>query len=175
MNRVLIIGNAGSGKTTFAKKLAEKTSLPLVHLDRLYWHGSWEHLERDAFDAVLQAQLDKPRWIIDGNFNRTLPHRLQYCDTVFFFDLPVASCVTGITKRLLANYRKTRDDMGGNCEERLGKNTLSLYRNVLHFNRQHRKDYHALLSQQSHIKVVVFNNHRQAKAFLQGLHDIELI
>lgn len=31
MKRILIIGSAGSGKTTFAKALAEKTNLPLVH------------------------------------------------------------------------------------------------------------------------------------------------
>ena len=78
MQRILIIGNAGSGKTTFAKQLSEKLNLPLIHLDRLYWCGNWEHLSRDEFDVILQAELEKPQWIIDGNFNRTIPHRLQY-------------------------------------------------------------------------------------------------
>lgn len=41
MKRILIIGNAGSGKTTFAKALAEKTHLPLIHLDKLFWCGEW--------------------------------------------------------------------------------------------------------------------------------------
>ena len=36
MRRVLIIGNAGTGKTTFARALAEKTGLPVVHMDREY-------------------------------------------------------------------------------------------------------------------------------------------
>ena len=54
MQRILIIGNAGSGKTTFAKKLAGKTDLPLVHLDSLYWTGNWEHVERETFDALLE-------------------------------------------------------------------------------------------------------------------------
>ncbi len=91
MKRILIIGNAGSGKTTFAKKLSEKTGLPLVHLDKIYWTGNWEHLERDKFDDILQKELEKSEWIIDGNFNRTLPHRLKYCDTVFYFDIPIFS------------------------------------------------------------------------------------
>jgi len=60
MKRILIIGNAGSGKTTFAKKLAEKTGLPLIHLDRLYWCGNWEHLSRGEFDDILQKELEKP-------------------------------------------------------------------------------------------------------------------
>ena len=41
MQRILIIGNAGSGKTTFARLLAQKLALPLVHLDRIYWYGNW--------------------------------------------------------------------------------------------------------------------------------------
>ena len=167
MRRVLIIGNAGSGKSTFAKKLAQKTALPLVHLDRLYWHGEWEHISREAFDEALQAELINPQWIIDGNFNRTLPHRLSYCDTVFFFDLPTLTCLAGITQRVFTNWGKTREDMGGTCPERFDAQKLSLYRNVLTFNKQHRKNYYAMLSQLPN--VIIFRSRRQANAFLDHL------
>ena len=164
MQRILIIGNAGSGKSTFAKALARKTGLPLVHLDQLYWNGHWEHVSRDTFDALLQAELVKPQWIIDGNFNRTLPHRLQYCDHVFFFDMPTCLCLWGITKRLFSNYGKTREDMGGSCPERLDKNKLALYKNVLSFNRQHRKEYYKRLENSN---ITVFRNRRQVREFLK--------
>ena len=169
MQRILIIGNAGSGKTTFAKQLAEKMNLPLIHLDRLYWCGNWEHLSRDEFDAILQTELKKPQWIIDGNFNRTIPHRLQYCDTVFFFDLPTITCLAGITKRVFTNYGKSREDMGGNCKEFFDAQKILLYRNVMTFNKQHRKDYYNLLSKASHAQIVVFNNRRQAEMFLANI------
>lgn len=166
MQRILIIGNAGAGKSTFAKQLSQKLQLPLVHLDKLFWRGDWEHLTREEFDTLLQAELEKPQWIIDGNFNRTIPHRLQYCDTVFFFDLPTLTCLQGITGRVLSNYGKTREDMGGNCREYLDRQKISLYRHVLTFNRQHRKDYYALLAQ-SNANVIVFKSRRQAEDYLK--------
>lgn len=168
MNRVLIIGNAGSGKSTFARKLAHKTGLPLVHLDRLYWRGEWEHVSREAFDSLLQTELEKPEWIIDGNFNRTIPHRLSYCDHVFFFDLPTVTCLWGITKRIFQSYGRTRADMGGNCPERFDRQKIPLYRNVLAFNRQHRAHYHRML-EESGVSVTLFRSRSQAERFLRSL------
>lgn len=169
MQKILLIGNAGAGKTTFAKQLAEKLNLPLVHLDKLYWCGNWEHLSRSEFDTILQSELEKPRWIIDGNFNRTIPHRLRYCDTVFYFDFPTITCLVGITKRTLMSLGKVRSDMGGNCVEHFDSQKTSLYRNVLTFNNQHRRDYYNLLSNTDGVNVIIFKNRRQVNAFLAQL------
>ena len=169
MQRILLIGNAGAGKTTFARQLAQKLHLPLVHLDKLYWHGDWEHLSRDEFDAILQTALEKPQWIIDGNFNRTIPHRLPYCDTVFYFDFPTITCLLGITKRTLTNLGKARSDMCGNCIEHFDSQKISLYRNVLTFNKQHRRDYYELLDNADNVNVIIIKNRRQANAFLAKL------
>ena len=169
MQRILLIGNAGAGKTTFAKQLAQKLHLPLVHLDNLYWRGDWDHLSRDEFDVILQSELEKPQWIIDGNFNRTIPHRLQYCDTAFSSDLPTITCRAGITKRTLTNLGKVRSDMGGNCFEHFDSHKISLYRNVLTFNKQHRKDYYELLNHASQANVITFRSRKQTRDFLAKL------
>ena len=171
MKRILIIGNAGSGKTTFAKVLAEKTNLPLIHLDKLFWCGEWEHLSREEFDDVLQKELDKPEWIIDGNFSRTLPHRLEYADTVFYFDLPTITCLWGSTVRVIKNYGKTRDDMGGNCPEYFDKQKASLYKAIFLFNRTHRKKYRKLLGEQNNKNVVIFKSRKQANRYLKELEN----
>lgn len=169
MKRVLIIGNAGSGKTTFALKLAKKTNLPLVHLDKIYWKGNWEHIDKESFDNILQEELEKHEWIIDGNFNRTLPHRLKYCDTVFYFDIPTITCIWGVTKRIIKSYGKTRRDMGGNCPEYFDKQKLTLYRSVIQFKKQHSEKYNHMLNSTKEIEIIRFKSRHQAKLFLKSI------
>ena len=167
MKRVLVIGNAGSGKTTFSRQLAEKTGIPLVHLDKIYWRGEWEHLTKEEFVASIEQELSKESWIIDGNFNRTIPYRLKFCDTVFFFDFPTVACLWGVTKRILTNYKKTRDDMGGNCPESFDKQKKILYKNVIGFNKQHRKSYYKMLCNAKDVNVVIFRSRKQVKKYLK--------
>ena len=57
MKRVLVIGGNGSGKSTFSKKLGEKTGLPVVHLDKIWWRGNWEYISREEFDVLLDNEL----------------------------------------------------------------------------------------------------------------------
>lgn len=169
MERILIIGNAGAGKSTFAKALSQKLVLPLVHLDQLYWHGDWQTVDRSEFDRMLQAELEKPQWIMDGNFSRTLPHRLQYSDTVFWLDMPTWLCLWGVTKRVFTHYGKVRPDMGGNCRERFDKRKPALYKGILGFHKRHRENYKTLLAQQKHVTVHIFRSRRDVKKYLQGL------
>lgn len=168
MERILIIGCPGAGKSTFARMLSEKTGLPLVHLDKLYWRGDWEHIARDEFDILLQSELEKPQWIIDGNFNRTIPHRLKYADHVFYLDMPTYLCLWGVTKRVIQHHGSTRDDMGGNCPEHFDRQKPILYKSVLTFRRDHRKNYYTLLAN-SCVKTTVFKSRRQMKNYLQTL------
>lgn len=119
MKRILIVGRPGSGKSTLAVKLAEKLNLPLVHLDRIFWKPGWEETGREEFDKILMGELEKDRWIIDGNYSRTLPLRLKFADAVICFEYPKALCVWRVLKRVAKNFGKVRPDMGESCPEKL--------------------------------------------------------
>ncbi|MBR5615469.1 MAG: topology modulation protein, partial [Clostridia bacterium] len=99
---------------------------------------------------------------------RTIPTRLSYCDTVFYFDFSTLRCLWGVTKRVLTNYGKSRDDMGGYCPERFD---LSFYKAILQFNKAHRKHYHAMMQEarEQGKTVVIFHNRRQVKRYLNTL------
>lgn len=165
MKRVIIIGGNGSGKTTFAYKLAEQTKLPLVHTDSIYWRDNWESVSRHEFDEILQVELDKDEWIIDGNNIRSIPERLKVCDTVFYFDFPSFMCLWGVFSRCIKNYGKSRSDMGGYCPERLD---FSFYKQVLLFNRRNGKKLYAMINEAKHLECIVFKSRRQVKRYLEG-------
>ena len=100
MKKVIIIGSSGAGKTTFAKKLAEKTGLPLYHLDSIWHKADRSHITREEFDRILGDILSKDSWIIDGEYSRTREWRIKECDTVFFLDFSLEVCLGGIYDRV---------------------------------------------------------------------------
>ena len=107
MERIIVIGNSGAGKSTFARKLHQATGLPLYHLDLLWHRPDRTNVSREEFDARLGEIISHDRWIIDGNYQRTLEWRLQACDTVFLLDYPVELCLSGVEQRM----GKERPDM----------------------------------------------------------------
>jgi len=142
MKRILVIGCSGAGKTTLAKELGERLALPVHHLDRLWWRPGWVEGSCEAFDAKLAEILKTDRWVIDGNYNRTLPERLNYADTVIVLDYSRTLCMYRTLKRILRFYGSARPDMADGCPERFDGQFL---RYVWNFNRDMRPRLEAAL------------------------------
>lgn len=107
MEKVIIIGCPGAGKSTFARKLKEKTGLPLFYLDMIWHKPDGTNISRDEFDGKIKEIMKKEQWILDGNYIRTLEMRLKECDTVFLLDYPLELCLEGASSRI----GKERPDM----------------------------------------------------------------
>lgn len=165
MERILIVGAGGSGKTTFARALSGKTGLPVVHLDAIYWTGRWEHLTREEFSARIEEELQKPRWIMDGNYQRTFARRAEFCDCILYLDFSPIVCVFSVLKRKVAYHGRTRPDMGGNCPERLD---VSFLKWVLTYRRKIGPETLRLI-QESGKEYRIFKNRKQLKQFLNSL------
>ena len=119
MRRVLVLGCPGAGKSTLARSLGEALSLPVVHLDRLWWKSGWINRTEGEFDALLDAVLLGEEWVIDGNYLRTLPRRLERCDAVVLLDYLRRVCLFRALRRILSWRGRTRPDMAADCPERL--------------------------------------------------------
>ena len=166
MDRILIIGCGGAGKSTLARQLGEKLGLPVVHLDSIFWLPNWVERNRDEFDELVRQELVKDQWIMDGNFNRTLPERVKYCDTIIYLDFSRMACLMGVLKRVVTTYGTVRPDMGAGCPERFD---LDFLKWVWNFNQNKRESYYRLLNEMEGVETIVLKNRRMVKRFLKEL------
>lgn len=166
MERILIIGCGGAGKSTLARQLGEKLDIPVVHLDKIFWKPGWVERSDEEFDVLLERELEKPKWIMDGNFNRTMPKRLEKCDAVIYLDFSRFACLRGVAKRVLTTYGKVRPDMGEGCPERFDFDFLKW---IWNFNKNKRESYYRLLNEVEGVETIALKNRRQVKKFLKSL------
>jgi len=161
MKKVIVIGCPGSGKTTFAEKLRNKTGLPLFYLDAIWHKPDRTHISREEYDARLAEILALDSWIIDGNYSRTIESRISVCDTVFLFDLPVEVCLDGAISRL----GKTRYDMPW-IDTKLDPR---LKNDIEEFPYKNLPDIYDLIDKyKAGKKVVIFKSREETDEFLSG-------
>ena len=87
--RCLVIGNAGGGKSTLARRLAARRTLPWVELDRLLWREGWRAVPTAEAGASIDAALAGETWVADGlGHPDALGARLGRATHAVLVDLP---------------------------------------------------------------------------------------
>lgn len=119
MQRILVIGPGGAGKTVFSRRLGEVLNLPVVHLDALYWRTGWQPTPPDEWCRLVEEVTSKPSWVIDGNYGGTLERRLIRADAVVLLDLPRLICVARVLWRRIFYAGRSRPSMAPGCPERV--------------------------------------------------------
>ena len=102
MKRVAIFGNAGGGKSTLARQLADKTGLPLYPLDKIKYRPGGEEVSHEEYLAEHAQILKRDQWIIDGfGCVPSAWERFAAADTLIHIDLPLITHGLWVTKRML--------------------------------------------------------------------------
>lgn len=163
-----MIGSGGAGKSTFSRRLAARTGLPLVHLDALFWKPGWVESGDAEWDAKVAELIARDAWIMDGNYGRTLALRLAAADTVVFLDMPRLQNLWRVYRRALRHRGRARDDMNPGCPEHLpDREFLSWIWNYPH------KQRPAILAKLDGIKdrarVVILRSDAEVEAFLASV------
>lgn len=168
MQRVMVMGSSGSGKSTFAQRLSDITGIPFVSVDALFWRPGWVEPDRESFRERLAEAARQPRWIMDGNYPSHLVElRRDACDTLIWFDLPRLTCMLGITRRIASTYGQVRPEMGEGCPEKID---FEFLRYVWTYRQQQRptllRYFEGLRADQS---LICFTDRAQADDYLRQI------
>ena len=113
MQRILITGNAGSGKTTAARRLATKLGTLPHHLDQIVWCSGWRKVELDRKNSNIERLTSGPKWIIDGVSTKAM----DSADIILFIDLPRSRCLSRVIERAFRFGLRQRPEMPSGCPE----------------------------------------------------------
>ena len=164
MDRIVIVGCSGGGKSTLARALGARLGMPVIHLDVLFWKPGWRESEPLRFRLAVEAAVAGERWVSDGNFTGASAMRLARADTVVWIELPMALCLWRAVWRSLSNLRRARADLAPGCPEKID---FAFYRYIWTWNRLTRpKMQRAIDRFAGGARVIRLRSNRQIAAFL---------
>jgi adenylate kinase family enzyme len=108
MQRVVILGRGGSGKSDLAQQLSGKSGLAVIELDSVFWQPGLRPAPEEEWTEIQRGLVARDRWIIDGDlgpYDTGLVLRLHAADTIVVLDFPLWRCVF----RALRRSRETRE------------------------------------------------------------------
>lgn len=119
MKRLSVVGNAGSGKSSLAGRLAEILDAEHVELDAIHHLADWTPIDPDEFLARVTTITACERWVIDGNYRPVVVDGpvWQHADTVVWLDLPRRTVITQVTRRTLRRIVRRERLWNGNREK----------------------------------------------------------
>lgn len=161
MQRIIIIGCPGSGKSTFGRELSRITKRPLYHLDLMNWRADKTTVAPELFLERQKQVLKRDSWIIDGHYGSSLELRFEACDTVIFLDYPLTVCLEGV----MARIGTVRPDMPW-VEEEVDDDFLDV---VKGFTKTNRPQILALIKQYAYKPVFHLKSREEADNFLQTI------
>lgn len=125
MQRVIIVGSPGSGKTTLARTLGVLTGLEVYHMDHIHWQAGWVPRAEEEKRPLIAAIHARERWIFEGSHSATFTVRAARADTLIWLDLPFGLRLCRVLWRTARLYGRTRPDLPPGCPERLSRDFLA--------------------------------------------------
>lgn len=167
MQRVMIIGQPGSGKTTLARQLGAVTHLPVFHMDQIHWRSGWIERDRDEKTRLCTDVQAKPLWIFEGGHSVTWPERLQRADTLIWLDVGLSKRLWRVARRTVVGYGRTRPDLPENCPEQF---SLEFYQFIWRTRHSARARMAQLVASAGPEKAVVtLRTLNDVRAYLRGI------
>ena len=127
LSRVNIIGCSGSGKSTFAKRLAKILDSKFIEMDSIYWGKNWSEPTDEELFARIQRVVDGQKWVLDGNYTRTNSVKWPRTTTVVWIDTPYLKTIWRVNTRSIKRLIFHRGELweGTDCYESFKQTFMS--------------------------------------------------
>lgn len=176
MDKIVVIGPAGSGKSTLSRKIATKTGAPYLELDSINHQADWQPIDKNEFREIVNELTHNSSWIIDGNYLSTIgKDAWKRADAVIWLDRPFFVVFTRLVSRTLRRTLRREELWNGNKESFVGnfftKDSV-IYFMVNKWKSQKRK-YSAIFDNSeslSGVKLIRLKSDRDVRNFLEHIH-----
>ncbi len=173
LQRIVVVGTTGSGKTTMAGRLSDKLGIPHTELDALSWGPNWTMRPQEEFRAAVDQATRGETWVVDGNYSRARELLWPRADTIVWLDFPLRVVLWRLWWRTLRRVIHKTELWSGN-RERLWTHFFtrdSLFLWALQTYHRRRREYPELLArpEHAHLKLVRLRSPRMADAWLEQL------
>ena len=162
-NRISIVGGSGSGKSTLCNILSKELNLPAIHLDAINFNANWVEINKTERDKIISTKIEDEKWIIDGNYNRTLKERFKKADLIIWLDYSTFMQLKGVLKRYLKTRNNERPEIPG-CKEKLD---FKFIKYVLTYNKKKKTIIEDYLKDIPKEKVLIFTKQKDLNKWLK--------
>ena len=168
--RIVVVGTAGCGKTTFASTLAERLAIPHIELDALHWEPGWQEASTEAFRLRVRAAVAEDAWVVDGNYSVARDLVWPRSELIVWLDYRLPMILARLVRRT-ARRIFTREELWSGNRERFWTQVAtreSILLWALQTYRRRRRQTPVALSspEHAHLTVCRFRSPREADQLL---------
>ncbi len=146
-------------------------NLPAIHLDAINFNANWVEIDKIKRDKIISTKSAENKWVIDGNYNKTLKERFNKADLIIWLDYSTFMQLKGILKRYFKTRNNERPEIPG-CKERLN---LEFIKYVATYNKKKRNVIVEYLKDIPKDKVLIFKTQKQLNKWLKEITHNEKI
>jgi hypothetical protein len=165
--RIAVVGAVGCGKTSLARKLAQRAELPYVELDALRYQAQWKKVAEQAFFDDVVRNAGASEWVIDGNYELTRDIVWVRAQVLVWVDYPLRIVLWRLLKRTAQRLMTGEVFANGNRERfwrLLGPNSIVLWAIRSHGRRRRRFEQLLATKRYAHLRVLRLRSPREADA-----------